>query len=1005
MNELFQNVLTASFHGSIVILVVIVLRLVLRKTPKKFVCLLWLLVGVRLLMPFEIQSSLSLQPDIVPMVEEKWQQPEQDMAAGASGFLMEDIPEPAILENDAPVFSNGNEPAVIHNSTAATAGGDAAANPVDMAAPAASGSLNEEKSKPAVDWAALVPYFWLAVTSCFVISSIYSYLRLRYRVREAIKIPGGWECDRIETAFILGFIRPQIYIPMGMSPSNRKYILAHERTHLEKGDHWFKMVGYAALAIHWFNPLVWVAYVLLCKDIEMACDERVVQFMGLEERKHYSAALLKCSTNRAHFAACPVAFGEVSVKTRIKSVLNYRKPGFWISLLGVIAIVFVAVCLVTSPAENGEAPAVGETLGTEEEQTARRIEEGFQAILSRDSYAISFYEATFDGSVGWQVQYHKQGENTLWRSTDHLNEEGHMVLDGQDYTLVKEGWLASEPEEDPLEEYLARFDLTGKELLDVTSSTKDNGGDTYEEVTLTAQWRGEDGKRKLRPMTFFFNSDGELTRADVEDDELKGADIFAFNNESLVADTATAFDSARQNIADPSEVGPIEPPTEDELLMKEWGVDFRVDDDLLTRRGGEAWFVQANGYDMAVSTDNAYWLEKKTKNGWEELSAPTENIQWPEGSYALGHGMYTVVPVDWSGLYGELSSGTYRMGKTFTNWEIGKSATGYAEFEIYYNDASTAEQTAAVERCYAALEKLKTSQTLHWRSTSSWEEETWYNNGNYLQIRTFLDNEWEMEQNLGRVDVFARWDGVGYQQVHEDPEDWGSDIIGMRLSTLKADRAGWQVSFADDLTLLLYERSNKTITFPDGVGVVSDEMVRFCQSWGGQGVDTDTAEAQLTYCFDDAGNLTYMEYKPLYEGAYFDFSIEILDTSAEEIDAKIMPYTQNLIVEDFSWAEAKAKYTSGGFNIREDSFVNTSAAAISGPVEAAQRALKEYPTLGEYLKVEVSHDDSAGMWKVTIQSYVDYQSTYGYRDIYLDDNGVTQLLVYEGPIGWDETRK
>ena len=184
----------------------------------------------------------------------------------------------------------------------------------------------------------------------------------------AVKIPGGWECDRIETAFILGFIRPNIYIPMGMTPEEQRYILAHERTHLDKGDHWFKMVGFLALALHWFNPLVWAAYILLCKDIEIACDERVVQFMELDERKAYSAALLNCSTNRAHFAACPVAFGEVSVKERIKSVLSYKKPGFWISLVGVIAIVFVAVCLVTSPARK-DAAAAGDTEPTASSDT------------------------------------------------------------------------------------------------------------------------------------------------------------------------------------------------------------------------------------------------------------------------------------------------------------------------------------------------------------------------------------------------------------------------------------------------------------------------------------------------------------------------------------------------------------------------------------------------------------------------------------------------------------
>ena len=330
MTQLFQNVLTASFHGSIVILAVIILRLVLKKTPKKFLCLLWLLAGIRLLMPFEIRSDLSLQPDYEPVTQVQWQQSE------AYSHISEE-----------------NQP--VENSVEAAPAVTEAPASVSPAVPA------EPETKREIHWLSLLPWVWLAVAGCFAIYSLYSYLRLKYQVREAIKIPGGWECDRIDTAFILGFLKPRIYIPMGMPRSVRKHILAHERTHLEKGDHWFKMIGFLALAIHWFNPLVWVAYILLCKDIEMACDERVVQFMELEERKAYSAALLSCSTNRAHFAACPVAFGEVSVKYRIKSVLNYKKPSFWISLAGVIAIVFVAVCLVTSPTAevpDANAPAV-----------------------------------------------------------------------------------------------------------------------------------------------------------------------------------------------------------------------------------------------------------------------------------------------------------------------------------------------------------------------------------------------------------------------------------------------------------------------------------------------------------------------------------------------------------------------------------------------------------------------------------------------------------------------
>ena len=194
------------------------------------------------------------------------------------------------------------------------------------------------------------------MAAALLCASVLSYAHLRRQVKDARRVPGGWECEGLETAFVLGFLKPKIYIPAGVSDNTRQQILAHERTHLDKGDHWIKLIGFLALVLHWFNPLVWVSYILLCKDIEMACDQRVVQFMDLPERKAYSAALLDCSTRKVHYSACPVAFGEVSVKYRIKSVLSYKKPAFWISLLGVLAIAFVAVCLGTNPVEKQEDP-------------------------------------------------------------------------------------------------------------------------------------------------------------------------------------------------------------------------------------------------------------------------------------------------------------------------------------------------------------------------------------------------------------------------------------------------------------------------------------------------------------------------------------------------------------------------------------------------------------------------------------------------------------------------
>ncbi len=953
MAQFLNHLVTASIHGSVVILAVILLRMVLRKTPKKYICRLWLLAGIRLLMPVEIRSDLSLQPDF--------------------------------------------------------------ALPVDFNLPE------------------LLPWVWGVVAICFGVYSLISYRKLKNQVREAVRIRGGWECDKIETAFILGFIKPRIYIPMGMNKQSQKHILEHERTHLDKGDHWIKMIGFLALALHWFNPLVWVAYILLCKDIEMACDERVVQFMELDERKSYSAALLSCSSRQMHFAASPVAFGEVSVKQRILSILNYKKPSFWISLLGVAAFFFVAVCLVTSPVEEAEPviveiPADPYTPNTPEEvkDTATRLENAWNSILSAERYHLFFADESYEGSVGWQVNIYKDGENTLWSSTDHIHEEGHMLLDGVHYKFIEGndgGWVPYEEPDTLRDSLLKYFDLESKVITDIHSETKtDLDGNNYEELSFNTHFTNEAGSTVSQPMKVYFDTDGKMTGMRVENVDRKGADIFSFSNfgwDGFFNNIEDVFRIARENIIPIENVHPskLEAPTIDQQRMKEWGILFRVDDDLLTQYGGEVWFAQADGYGMTVHTDNEYWLEKQTDTGWEKVEMVTEP-NWPDASYTLGHGMYTMTFADWSELYGPLTGGTYRMGKKFEEMENGgQTCIGYAEFEIFCNEASTAEQTAALERCYAELEELNKRETLHWKSTmgTDSESEHWINGDDYLEMRSWKGPEIPKEQwtehdlrLFPRTDTSARYDGIGYSDAREDPEIPASKALGMKISTMDANTTvGWNYDkFEDDFNYGFFTRSNTNITFPEGVGIVSDEMVRFVLTWPVEGLPYDEAGAQLTYQFDDNGDLCYMEYKTeLDPGNIYTTSIRIFDDTPEEIDAKIKPYTENLIVDTFSWNDAKAKYTDEEFNIRESNFVNNGGSPITGPVDAAKLALKEYPNLGDYLSLDVFRDDLSGMWKVTIEAYVEYQSTYCYRDVYLSDSGATQLLVYEGPIGWDETRK
>lgn len=941
MERFLENLLTASIHGSIVILAVIALRLVLRKTPKKYICLLWLLAGIRLLMPIEIRSDLSLQPEFTLPI------------AGLSGLK----------------------------------------------------------------WTAFLPWIWVAVACGFGLYSLVSYLKLKNQVREAVRIRGGWESDRIDTAFILGFIKPRIFIPMGMTKQSRKHILEHERTHLDKGDHWIKMVGFLALSLHWFNPLVWIAYIMLCKDIEMACDERVVQFMELEERKSYSAALLSCSSRQMHFAASPVAFGEVSVKQRILSVLNYKKPSFWISLLGVVAFFFVAVCLVTSPSAAANTPVL-ESLSPEEQaqlELLQKCHEDMENAFSRNEFFYEINASNTMRDMRWCVRLYKQGDNTMWTYTPSSRPditEGRMECSGKHYAWQNGSWVETDSADERFAEWmnLFRWDTVTAAYVEETQY------ETSTDLVFTTRWEGTDKTLHTSTVHCYYEADGNLQAIRVDQPNYENTDaghiLFdaigsRFGETKTVADF---FAEAKNAIME----GMV---TSEELAVQAeynaWGILFRVDDDRLSSMGSDVFFGQDELGWGTISTTDQYWLEKKVNGKWEEVPA-ISTPQWQDGGIGVAKSSSTYGYLDWTPIYGKLEAGEYRMGKKFKCYDretnYSNEHTFYSEFTIMEAvDTSSPEAAAAIERCYTKLEELKRREPLHWLSIMGTDGQTecWVNGDDYLNITHWNGpnapkDQWPEKQKtmFPRTEITARYDGIEYSTARENPDILTSKVLGMKLSRPSPNRAEWiRDTIAEDLNMSFFERSNQTITFPEGIGIVSDEMVRFVAG-------SEEWKAQLTYRFDKEGKLFYMEYKmDLVNGRTYIQSIEVFDDTAAEIDAKIKPYTENLIVGAFSWEQAKAKYTDKEFNIRENNFVNNGGSPINGPVDAAKLALKEYPDLGDYLSVDVFRDESTGMWKVTVESYVDYQSTYAYRDIYLTDSGATQLLVYEGPIGFDESRK
>ena len=330
MTELFSAILKASFQGSIVILAVVLLRFLLKKAPKSLFCLLWLLAGLRLVMLFEIPSPLSLQPrledtNISIQVQQPVQVPDITIQ-NPEGQPLETPADPVL----PPEVPEGNWENVQSDSY-----------PYWVEDGVITGPLN---------FTNIAAWVWLLGAAGMLIASLVSYWKLKRRVREGYLIENGcFECPGLDTAFVLGFLPPRIYLPMGLSDQEKKFVIDHENTHIARNDHWFKVLGYVVLSIHWFNPLVWLGYSLLCRDMELACDEQVVKHMTLPERKAYSAALLSCGGRTARIAACPVAFGESNPKKRILNVLNYKRPSFWIVLLAVAAILFVSVCLLTSP--------------------------------------------------------------------------------------------------------------------------------------------------------------------------------------------------------------------------------------------------------------------------------------------------------------------------------------------------------------------------------------------------------------------------------------------------------------------------------------------------------------------------------------------------------------------------------------------------------------------------------------------------------------------------------
>lgn len=310
MSTLFLELINRSISVTWLLLAVFLLRFVFQRMPKKINGVLWILVAVRLLCPFSVESMFSLIPSAETVPADIMTMAEPQIHSGVS-FLNYHV-NPVITESFSPTPGDS-------------------ANPLQI-------------------WIPVLAAVWCVGIFAMLLYAVLGGVRLKQRVKTAVCLNENvYQSEFVTSPFVFGLVNPKVYLPFSLSGRELTYVIAHEQAHIQRKDHLWKLLGFCVLALYWYHPLLWVAYFLFCRDMELACDERVIKDLGREERADYSQTLLSCSTKQKGLAVCPLAFGEVGVKERIKHVLDYKKPAFWVILLAVLACIVVAVCFLTDP--------------------------------------------------------------------------------------------------------------------------------------------------------------------------------------------------------------------------------------------------------------------------------------------------------------------------------------------------------------------------------------------------------------------------------------------------------------------------------------------------------------------------------------------------------------------------------------------------------------------------------------------------------------------------------
>ncbi len=437
MEAIFTQIIEMSIAASWLIVAVILLRFILSKAPKGFRYILWALVAIRLICPFSVESNLSLVPDMDSFLMAET--PDADVEDAGDGENVGIGGNDIIGDND----STGENNMVTPNQDVTNPG---IAPTVPETTPGMSDTTNVEGIIPSIpdndsnasvvnpvtpqaeklSLTDVLPWIWGMGAVILFIYMIGSYVRLWNRVKISVPIDDKiYICDDIQSPFIFGVIRPLIYIPSYIKKEQLPYILAHEKEHLKCMDHLWKPLGFLLLVIHWFNPLVWVAYVLMCRDLELACDERVIRHMNPTEKRNYSETLFACSASGHYISACPVAFGEIGIKERIKRVLSYKKPTIWVVVIAVLLCITVSICFMTDPSKaEGAGETESESATESESETESESDTETESEAETKSESETEPESETESEAETQIETPSAYEKVIYETTADLNHDG-----------------------------------------------------------------------------------------------------------------------------------------------------------------------------------------------------------------------------------------------------------------------------------------------------------------------------------------------------------------------------------------------------------------------------------------------------------------------------------------------------------------------------------------------------------------------------------------------------